>query len=296
MEIKETTFGGLRAVELTTSALQLTAVVEFGPRIAFFGKPEGSNLLLWEPEKYSRGDWNLRGGHRVWATRPGADENEDTYATDNEPCEATIEDGAVCIMGAENAVNKTRRGLRITCLDEDRLSVENILVNTGDMLYSGGVWALTCTLPTKGTQYAVPIGDGSSWDAFNMVFFREWGGHGQGGFSDQQIRITDDLVLLTPQGVENKRMLLAHHGIIAMSDPVNDVTFAKKVDYDPAGAYPLNTNIAFYIGPDNFMVEMETMGPETTLKPGASVRHVETWTLKQGALPMTDAEQVKALF
>ncbi len=80
MRIKEILFEGHKAVEIITDHLRLVVVTEFGPRIAFFGKPDGDNLLLWAPGEYMREKWDLAGGHRVWVTRPGADENEDTYA------------------------------------------------------------------------------------------------------------------------------------------------------------------------------------------------------------------------
>ncbi len=296
MTIKETSFDGVQAIELLTDSVRLVAVTEFGPRLAFLGKPNGENMLLWAPQKYTRGDWDLRGGHRVWVTTPGADECEDTYAVDNDACEYQIGDDGFVVVGAENPINKTRRGLRISVVNDTMLEVDNFVINTGDMLYSGGLWALTCTLPTDGATYAIPIGDGSSWDNFNMVFFREWAGHGKGGFNDPQIEIGNDLVTVKPAGNENKRMLQSHAGIIAMSDPVNKTTFAKHVSFDPAGNYPLNTNIAFYIGPDNFMVEMETMGSEETIKPGAELHHIETWVLKDGATEFNSAETVHALF
>lgn len=289
-------FNGASAVRISTGKLDLAAVTDYGPRIAHFGPTDGENLLLWAPGKYGREGWDLRGGHRVWATRPLADENEDTYATDNEPCDVHISGDSVIITGAMNPQNHTRRGLQITVLDEECVEVDNFIVNEGPMLYSGGVWALTCTLPKSDAEYAVPIGDGSSWDAFTLVSFREWAAHGQGGFADDQITITGDLVKLRPRGIENKRALQGHAGIIAMSSPERTLTFAKKADYDPAGQYPLNTNIAFYIGPDNFMVEMETMGPECTIKPGQELHHIETWVLKNEATAFDNADLVKALF
>ncbi len=296
MQIQKTKFQGLDAIEICTSKLRLAAVTEFGPRIACFGPGAGTNLLLWKPEQYTRGDWDLRGGHRVWVTRPGADECEDTYAVDNGVCDVEVFENGFCAVGAENPANRTRRGIRVEVVAEDKLRVDNFLINTGDMLYSGGIWALTCTVPTPGTRYAVPVGDRSSWDSFNMVFFREWAGHGKGGFNDPQIKILEDLVLITPAGVENKRALMSHSGIIGMSDPTCDITFAKQVNLVPAGHYPMGTNIAFYIGPDNFMVEMETMGYEQTLKPGASLHHVETWVLRNGAASFNNAEELLAMF
>ncbi len=207
-----------------------------------------------------------------------------------------IYDDGFCVIGAENRQNRTQRGFSVTVQDHDRLEVDNFVINSGDMLYSGGVWALTCTLPSKTTKYAVPIGDGTEWDTFTMVAFRRWAGHGQGGFNDPQIKVGKDLVTVTPRGVENKRMIQSLHGIIAMSDPGRKITFAKKCGWDPAAVHPLNTNIAFYIGPDNFMVEMETMGPECSLRPGNALHHTETWVLRPQATPLTGAKRLLELF
>ncbi len=296
MKVSRIKFDGGNAVEIVTDQMRLVAVSDFGPRIAFFGKPGGENVLLWAPGKHTRGAWDLRGGHRVWATRPGADECEETYVTDNEPCDVALFGNGFCLTGKPNPVNMIRRGISVKLLGPKSVQIDNFILNAGDMLYSGGVWALTCTVPTPGTQYAIPVGDGSSWDAFTMVAFRQWGGHGAGGFCDEQIQFTDDLLIVTPKGVENKRMVQAHAGIVAMSDPHNNLTFAKKTAYRRGGTYPLNTNVAFYIGPDNFMVEMETMGPEETLKPGEDLVHRESWLLESGAMTFDCAKTVGDLF
>jgi hypothetical protein len=294
--VARTTFDGLAAVELKTPAARLVAVTAWGPRIAFFGAPGDQNLLLWAPGRYTRGAWDLRGGHRVWATRPGADECEDTYALDNAPCTVELAPDGFCVMGAENPANRTRRGVRVRSLDDQHIAVDNILENTGDMLYSGGVWALTCTVPTPDTTYGVPLGDGSEWDSCSIILFRRWAGHGAGGFDDPQFRVQGDMLAITPRGVENKRMLQSHRGIIAMRDPQRGVTFAKRTPWQPGVSYPGGANMAAYIGPDNFMVEMETMGPERTLRPGEQLVHTETWVLRAGSPAIDSGKQVDALF
>lgn len=295
MQVQKTTFEGAAAVELKTKALRLVAVTEFGPRIAFLGAPRGENLLLWKPGKYRRGDWDLGGGHRVWVTRPGADENEDTYAPDNAPADVRLLKNGFRLTGARSPLNATRRGIEVRALSEDTLEVDNFVVNDGDMLYSGGIWALTCTVPLKGTRYAIPVGDGTEWDAFTMVMFRRWAGHGQGGFNDPQFSIQGgDLLVINPRGKENKRMLQAHRGLLAMCDPARKVTFAKRVLHVSGDVYPLGCNIAAYIGPKNFMVEMETMGPEKTLRPGEEFHHVEMWKLSKGTPALRRAQDLLA--
>jgi hypothetical protein len=294
--ITYTTLHGAHALELRTSALRLIAVYEYGPRVAHLSTTGGKNLLLWKPGKYKRGDWDLRGGHRAWVTRPGADECEDTYATDNGKCEVEVFRDGFRLIGAENKTNHTRRGFAVKVLAADKLEVDNFVINTGDLLYSGGLWALTCTVPAKGTRYAIPLGDASEWNTFSMVYFHRWAGHGQGGFADRQITVRGDLLTIEPRGIENKRMVQSHHGIIAMSDPSRQVTFAKRVAGETGGQYPLHCNLAFYIGPKNFMVELESMGAEKPLRPGSFLHHPEIWVLKPGAVPLQRAERLVELF
>ena len=62
-----------------------------------------------------------------------------------------------------------------------------------------------------------------------------------------------------------------------------------------AGNYPMGTNIALYVGPDNFMVEMETMGPVVTVKPGQVLAHRETWVLTTAKAAPT-SEKLRGLF
>ena len=280
LTIARTKFEGLAAVELRTATLRLVAITAKGPRIAFWGRPGGKNLLLWKPGKYRRGKWDLMGGHRLWAARPGADEAEETYAVDNSPCTVDIGPRSFTVTGALDPVQKLRRGFTITALVGDRVIIDHFVRNESDMLWSGGLWALTCTVPAARSTYTLPLGDGSAWDYATIIAFRTWGGgHGGVGFADEQFKFTRDAMVLKPSGRENKRMLKADAGILAWHNPVQQLVFAKRSFFLPQGNYPLGTNLALYVGPENFMVEMETMGPAETLKPGEVLHHAETWLL-----------------
>ena len=78
-------------------------------------------------------------------------------------------------------------------------------------------------------------------------------------------------------------------GAIALVDPTRDLTFAIRTAYERGAAYPANANVAMYVGPENFMVEMETMGPHAVLKSGESLEHRQEWTLAKGAIAPTGA-------
>ncbi len=87
-----------------------------GPRIAFFGRPGGENLLLWGPGKYKRKDWELMGGHRLWITRPGADEAEETYSPDNQSSDVSLDTTSFTVTAAMDPGHLTRRGFTITAV------------------------------------------------------------------------------------------------------------------------------------------------------------------------------------
>jgi hypothetical protein len=284
IQIRNTAFDGLAAVEIKTSRARMVIVTEIGPRIAHLsfvrGKAETRNLLFWDsPKKYKRGEWLLRGGHRVWGARPLADESEECYAADHAACKLRVTPKGISVTSNKMDAYGVRKKISVRVLDDATFSVESAVTSVTDMLWSGGAWSLTATLPQKGCTYGVPLGDGSDWDLFAIVIPKAWGGHGA-PVNDPAVTFTEDNLIFTPGGRETKRMIQAPQGIMGMTDAVERVSFLKHSPWERDGRYPMNCNLAFYNGPGNFMTEMESMGPERTLKPGETARNTETWALR----------------
>ncbi len=279
MNTHPTELESLEALEVSTSQARMIVTTQFGPRIAWLGSLNGENLFYWKANELARGDWRLHGGHRVWTTRPMADEAEDAYAADNEPCSVTESDGVVTVTGALHPFLKTRRGVQIRSLDDRTFEVTSFVRNEGDMLYSAGVWCPTCIVPRPGMTFGVPLGDRRlSWDLVKIVIPRTWADH-TSRVNDPQIRLGEEFMILDPAGVETKRMLWAPSGTIAMTWPERRLSFVKRTHSDSVGQYPLGCNLALYVAPGNFMVEMETYGAERTLMPGDTAFNTETWKL-----------------
>ena len=137
----KTVFNGLEGYEAVSGPWRMVAICQCGPRIAYLGAEE--NLLYWETPGVVRGEWHLHGGHRVWLTRPMADESEDTYLGDNEPCGVTVEGNTLTLEAPAHPVNRLARGMKITALENGRFRVTNYVRNDGDLIYSGGVWSPT---------------------------------------------------------------------------------------------------------------------------------------------------------
>lgn len=294
--VKKIQFQGERAVELRTRELHLVATAGRGPRLAFLSRRAGENLLYWAPGRHRHGEWDLMGGHRFWLARPGADEAEETYAADNCACELrTARDGFTLTAPAIPGVQIVR-SVAVRARAADRLTVEHRVANVGHMLWSGGAWALTCTLPTPTTTYVIPLSDASTWDTASMTFFRRWGGTHTGSYDDPQFSMAADAVRVRSLGAENKRAFRAAPGIIALHDATRDVLFAKRSEWQRGGVYPMDSNLAVYTGESSFMVEMETMAPLVTLKPREAVTHVEEWVLGPAPREVPAAGELVQLF
>ncbi len=292
MKTRASKLGKHEAIEILHGKMRLIVVVDMGPRIAWFGPASGENLLFWDSEdRYRRGDWLLKGGHRVWITRPGADECEESYAADNGRAAINLRANTATFTGQPHPLFGIQRGFTIRPIAADAIWVENFVVNKSDMLWSGGIWALTCTNPGGGAAYGIPLGDDSAWDSFPVVFFKRWGGGHTSLVNDPQLKWTENMLIINPRGREAKRALFAPKGVIAMRAPRQRCSFLKAVNAVKGASYPCGCNIAFYIGPKNFMVEMETMSPEMTLKPGERLVSAERWFLGK----LVDWEGISAL-
>ena len=279
--IRDLLHTGLAAIEIVERGTRMVIVHGVGPRIAWYGPARGENLLFWDDAGlHTRGDWALRGGHRLWLTRPEADEAEETYAPDNAPCRVRrLRDGCAITAPLDPARIEKTLAIRV---DGDRWSIEHRIRNAGDMLWSGGVWGLTCTLPSRDTRYRIPLDGGApGWDVLTMVIPRRWGGTHTSRLVDPQFAFVEDALEIKPRGEEAKRMLFAPRGQLEMHDRARG-SFVKSAA-PIAGRYPCATNVAIYLGPKRFMVELETMSPIVTLGPGQVLRHVEHWTRSASA-------------
>jgi hypothetical protein len=275
---------GASGWEWRSRALRVVVVSGGGPRVAFLGRPGGRNLLFWDrPKKVGRGDWKMLGGHRIWTTRPGADESEETYAADNSPCAVKVSGERLTASGPVNAHTGLQRILQLRAVGPAELEVSSGVKNCSDMLWSGGVWSITCTRANPRTHYGVPLGDRSEWDVFSVVICKRWAGH-TSPVNDRQLSFTEDCLVVKPRGVECKRMLQAPQGLLGMTDAGEKLTFVKQTEDDsPHGVYPRGCNLAFYLGPKRSvvdgLVELEAMGAQGELRPGETRWLKERWTL-----------------
>ena len=282
MQINDVIFDGLKAREFLDDDWRMVVITRCGPRIAFLGRRDDSNILYWNPDGVTRGSWRLMGGHRVWLTRPMADESEDTYLDDNAGCAVEEIKNGIVVTAPAHPLNRLERGMRIEWLERGEYQVTNFVKNTGSLIYSGGVWSPTCINP-DGKVLRIPLGeDGASWDIVKIVIPRIFAGNAQ-RLDDPQVRFEGNDMVVTPDNTLCKRCVCAPKGTLQMTWADKGIVFTKTSAYIHGGRYPLDgCNLAVFIGKDNWMAEMESFGVEQSIVPGQTISNIETWRLTCG--------------
>lgn len=295
MTIQNIKFDGINCMEIINQGNRMVITTDFGPRICFFGKEHGENLLYWDVEGYERKGWKLYGGHRVWLTRPYADESEDTYFPDNDPCDVDIKENEVTLWSPPNKVDICK-GIKIQQTCQGGFKVINMLHNKGALIYSAGVWSPTCFKAQDPLTLAISLGQPTStWDLVKIVIPKTFAGN-HVKLNDKQVTYSEDFMIIRPEGEVSKRCVYSAKGYGLVMNHEKQLTFLKSVTPIKQGRYPLDgCNMAAFVGQDNFMVELESYGEEQAIIPGETIEHEEVWILHDGLIDLEKPEEIEKL-
>ncbi|RAJ93222.1 hypothetical protein LX87_04734 [Larkinella arboricola] len=156
MKVVRELYGDWDAVYCYGKDCLLIVGISRGPRILYYSKLNGSNLLYEDNTNFGLGNWRLYGGHRL-TTAP---ESEESYIPDNEPCTVFTGQG---FLKVEAPINKSQGIIKsIKIYFDDLYSgflIEHRLFNKNITIWEGALWAITC-VPAVGTIYStVDAGD-----------------------------------------------------------------------------------------------------------------------------------------
>lgn len=272
--MEKVNFGGWNSIRLSNGAVEIVATTDVGPRIIRLALPGGENVFkVWPEQAGKKGgdEWNIFGGHRFWHA---PEDKVRTYQPDNELVEAIWKEGVLKMVQKTEAKTGLQKEIEITMHPKDaRIEVRHRLINHNLFAVEAAPWALSVMQgpgrailpqepPSKDLLPARPM---AMWGYTDMKDPRwTWG--------TKYIQLQSDPANKKAQkiGIRNSPGWMAFQG--------KTVLFMKRMPYDPEAAYPdFGCNTELYTNGD--MLEMETIGPLTNIKPGASVEHVETWFL-----------------
>lgn len=273
-----------KCVCITNGALELYVTVERGPRIIKLNLVGKENMMFNddtlaiyhdEPnlqDMFGKGArWNICGGHRFWVS---PEKHPETYYPDNDPVEYTVE-GNVFTFYAPKQVFTGWQETTIVTVDETaaKASVKHVLTNMSDRTQTGSIWGLNVT-DKGGKAYVKQATEDTGLLANRTLMLWPYN-----VMTDKRFFMDDDYVGLAQDteaalafkiGVNNTNgvAVCANHG----------TALRITAPYIPGASYPDNGCSMEMYSCNNFL-EVETLSPLYTLKPGEACEHTETWEL-----------------
>lgn len=282
--IQQTFLSHTNVIRMHNPLIELQISLDFGPRILFFGKPQGENLFYIRPQDFlevNPRQFTMYGGHRLWLA---PEDIRRTYIPDNEPVQWQQSDGQITVTQNASAQQPCTKTMMIT-MDSDRPLVRlcHALTNHSQQPLEVAPWAITqmapggvgiMPLPPRGAhpQHLLPNGSLVLWPYSNLADPRwRW------GYSF--IRIQQDAHRQAPLkfGMSGAVDWLAYAN--------RNQLFIKQSVFHPDKTYPdRGTPIQIFVNHE--MLELETLAPLTAIQPGETVHHQETWQLIDAVPPI----------
>lgn len=269
--------GWPNCIRLFNEEIELIVTTDIGLRIVKFGFINRQNFLYLVPKhcgKVGGDEWRIYGGHRL-GLAPEA--MPFSYNPDNDSVDYVLDDNRIKLTQQKELITGVVKEIEITLPHgKNEVKVLHRLINKNEAEVELSVWPVTM-LATGGRAIIPqePYGDGNDfllpsrslalWSFTKMNDPRwVWG--------DKYIQAKQDPLHASEQkiGVTNKQKWIAYF--------LNDEVLIKKFDFKTGAIYPdYNCNNEVYIAEK--YLEVETLGPLTTLAPGEMVEHTEHWLL-----------------
>jgi hypothetical protein len=274
--IEKLSYGGWpNCFRIANEDVELIVTTDVGPRVIRYGFIGGQNVFKEFGDQLGGGGeatWQPRGGHRIWIAPEIV---PDTYALDNGPVRATFRDDSIELtqgVELETSLEKTM----VVQLSPDGVRVTHRIKNAGSKTRILAPWALTMMapggvgitkFPPRGThpENLAPTNPLILW-AFTDLSDPRW------TFTKTYLILRQDPDNAAPQkiGHFNEKTMGAY---LLGSD-----LFVKRTDADASKTYA-DFGASYETFTNEAFLELETLGPLESVAPGASVEHVERWSL-----------------
>jgi hypothetical protein len=281
---------GLECLALGNDAVSLLVTRSVGPRVISLALGDGPNILAELPgatlDCPGAGAWTFYGGHRLWVA---PEVPARTYLPDDRP--VAIERSGRSLVAVqpadESGLEKT---LRISLPEAAApiVVVDHELTNRGRWPVECAAWAIT-QLPPDGTAL-IPQTQAPA-DASGVLPNRTLALWPYTDPSAPELRWGRRLIRLHgPLGAPLKLGWPNHEGWLGYARA--GTLLIKQARYSSAAAYYDHDSSSQVYANARFM-ELETLGPRTTLAPGATLAHREVWSLHRAEI--ADGSEAAAL-
>lgn len=291
VKIEKTAWNGWpNCYRISNGEVELIVTSDVGPRVMSYGFAGGQNFFWVQKEtagKTGQPEWIARGGHRIWV---GPEDVKYTYPPDNSTVSVRVEGGVLIATQPVEKETGIEKQLEIHLAPQGSdVTIIHRLTNRTQMPLEYAAWALSMMapggrgvsgFPPRGThpEMLQPTNPLVMW-AFSDLSDPRW------TWLKKYFVLRQDSKNATPTkiGHFNPHTFGAYF--------LNGEMFLKKYEADPTKTYP-DFGCSYETFTNADFLEIETMGPMTKVAAGATLEHVEKWTLRRNAQPAawTDAE------
>lgn len=256
--------------------LRVDYLTTTGPRIiGLYAKGEDGNLLAETPDVHwptPHGEYYLLGGHRLW-TAP----EDPFYTCPEDNVKVTTEKNKVILQSDVDASGLEKEISFL--LNENCVELTHRVTWHGKEPIELAPWAITQLrlgslgiLPQSDSDGLLPNRNLVLWSYSHV--------------NDERLELYDDLILI--HGCKREQAFKIgnknSYGWIACL--LGNALFVKRFAVNNPDQYPdMGCNAEAYV--KDSCLELETLGPLTTLRPKESATHKEVWEVTVGEYPTT---------
>ncbi len=293
MKHTTTRFAGHDCIKLENGALALWVTQSVGPRIIGLALPGGDNLLAELPdatlEYPGGGAFSLYGGHRLWYA---PEDPQRTYLPDDAPVTVADTERGIVVTQPVEALTGIQKSLTISLPGRGpRVVIDHTIHNRGLQPVELAPWAITQLRP--GGVAVLPQAT-TPTDEHGVLPNRQIALWPYTPINSPHITWGDRYVFVEAT-MQNGALKIGFPNPVGwMGYALGDTFFVKHAAYRPDAAYfDRGSSSECYCNPR--FLELETLGPRTTLASGESVTHRETWAIYAGVTVPPDEAAVQEL-
>ena len=254
--------------------LRVDYLTTLGPRIiGLYAKKAGVEFFAKTPDVHwstPHGEYYLHGGHRLW-TAP-----EDPFYTCPEDDVSVVVENDKVILRSRVDASCLEKEISFH-LNENHVTLMHRVTWHGSDQIELAPWAITqmclggmAILPQSRSAGLLPNRNIVLWP-YSQV-------------DDERLELHDDVILVHGRAAEEAFKIGSYNSQGWIAYAMEHALFVKRFSVNPTNRYPdMGCNVEAYV--KDSCVELETLGPLTSLEPQAHTTFEETWEVHPGEYP-----------
>jgi hypothetical protein len=297
---KEDYRGWPNTYRLANGLVEVRVVTDIGPRIMDVRLSGGDNLFYVrdsEAGKSGESLWTFRGGWRLWIA---PEKTETTYVLDNEPSRVEVAGSVLRVSGPPQPAAGIQKHVEVSLRPgQPCVRVVSRITNISDHPVTYSAWSLPVMRPGGRAFVPLDVGSLTAFDAIRRLILWSYTETDDPRYrlGHRLVEIDHSRVAAPPAGQSGRRDDESKIGVDSAQGwaayLLGKTLFLKRFAHDARGNYPDGGSTIEVYSSHEFL-ELEHLGPLTTIAPGQEIVLPEDWWVLAGVTIPTGEEAALA--